>query len=162
MATQSEAFQKAVADSKKLTAKPTNDELLELYGTYSPRHTWRPLLLCIGDLFSGQRLTAAPNSALQGRHRRGHRLGPGPGHVRSQGEEYHVITATTQAQISSAKPPTLSHSTTRQPTLQATPRLLQELICLVKSRARPRRRHGRPRSTPASRLRRPRSATSSS
>lgn len=26
-------FDKAVADSKKLTAKPSNDELLELYGT---------------------------------------------------------------------------------------------------------------------------------
>lgn len=26
-------FDKAVADSKKLTSKPNNDELLELYGT---------------------------------------------------------------------------------------------------------------------------------
>lgn len=26
-------FDKAVADSKKLTSKPSNDELLELYGT---------------------------------------------------------------------------------------------------------------------------------
>ena len=29
---QSEAFEKAVADSKKLTSKPSNDDLLELYG----------------------------------------------------------------------------------------------------------------------------------
>jgi acyl-CoA-binding protein len=32
-APQSEAFQTAVVDSKKLTSKPSNDELLELYGT---------------------------------------------------------------------------------------------------------------------------------
>ncbi len=31
-AVQSEAFKKAVEDSKKLTSKPSNDELLELYG----------------------------------------------------------------------------------------------------------------------------------
>jgi diazepam-binding inhibitor (GABA receptor modulating acyl-CoA-binding protein) len=30
----SEAFQKAVVDSKKLTSKPGNDDLLELYGLY--------------------------------------------------------------------------------------------------------------------------------
>lgn len=29
---QTEAFQKAVVDSKKLTSKPSNDELLDLYG----------------------------------------------------------------------------------------------------------------------------------
>lgn len=29
---QSEAFKKAVVDSKKLTSKPTNEDLLELYG----------------------------------------------------------------------------------------------------------------------------------
>ncbi|KAI0132464.1 putative fatty acid binding protein [Xylariales sp. AK1849] len=34
MVAQSEAFQKAVADSKKLTSKPSNDDLLELYGLY--------------------------------------------------------------------------------------------------------------------------------
>ena len=33
---QSEAFQKAVADSKKLTSKPSNDDLLELYGAHLP------------------------------------------------------------------------------------------------------------------------------
>jgi diazepam-binding inhibitor (GABA receptor modulating acyl-CoA-binding protein) len=32
-APQSEAFKTAAADSKKLTSKPNNDELLELYGT---------------------------------------------------------------------------------------------------------------------------------
>jgi len=32
--TQSPAFQTAVADSKKLTSKPSNDDLLELYGLY--------------------------------------------------------------------------------------------------------------------------------
>lgn len=32
----SAAFQKAAEDSKKLTSKPNNDELLELYGTRSP------------------------------------------------------------------------------------------------------------------------------
>ena len=31
----SEAFQKAVVDSKKLVSKPSNDELLELYGASS-------------------------------------------------------------------------------------------------------------------------------
>ncbi|KAL2114307.1 hypothetical protein VUR80DRAFT_9529 [Thermomyces stellatus] len=30
----SAAFQKAAEDSKKLTSKPSNDELLELYGLY--------------------------------------------------------------------------------------------------------------------------------
>lgn len=30
---QTEAFQTAVVDSKKLTSKPDNDELLDLYGT---------------------------------------------------------------------------------------------------------------------------------
>jgi diazepam-binding inhibitor (GABA receptor modulating acyl-CoA-binding protein) len=29
---QSEAFQKAVVDSKKLTSKPSNEDLLEIYG----------------------------------------------------------------------------------------------------------------------------------
>jgi len=29
---QSEAFQQAVTDSKKLTSKPSNEDLLELYG----------------------------------------------------------------------------------------------------------------------------------
>ncbi|KAK1465434.1 acyl CoA binding protein [Colletotrichum cuscutae] len=33
-APQSEAFKQAVSDSKKLTSKPGNDELLELYGLY--------------------------------------------------------------------------------------------------------------------------------
>jgi diazepam-binding inhibitor (GABA receptor modulating acyl-CoA-binding protein) len=33
-APQSDAFKKAVDDSKKLTSKPSNDELLELYGTH--------------------------------------------------------------------------------------------------------------------------------
>ncbi|WYZ46357.1 hypothetical protein EsH8_IX_000582 [Colletotrichum jinshuiense] len=33
-APQSEAFKAAVVDSKKLTAKPNNDELLELYALY--------------------------------------------------------------------------------------------------------------------------------
>lgn len=33
----SEAFKQAVIDSKKLTAKPSNDELLELYGTSRPK-----------------------------------------------------------------------------------------------------------------------------
>jgi diazepam-binding inhibitor (GABA receptor modulating acyl-CoA-binding protein) len=32
MATQSEAFQKAATDSKKLTLKPNNEDLLEIYG----------------------------------------------------------------------------------------------------------------------------------
>ncbi|OAA58097.1 Acyl-CoA-binding protein, ACBP [Niveomyces insectorum RCEF 264] len=31
---QSEAFQKAVVDSKKLTSKPTNEELLDIYGLF--------------------------------------------------------------------------------------------------------------------------------
>ena len=36
-APQSEAFKTAVADSKKLTSKPSNDDLLELYGVFSQR-----------------------------------------------------------------------------------------------------------------------------
>ncbi|KAL2148510.1 hypothetical protein VTH82DRAFT_2064 [Thermothelomyces myriococcoides] len=34
MVAQSEAFQKATVDSKKLTAKPTNEELLDLYALF--------------------------------------------------------------------------------------------------------------------------------
>ena len=34
-APQSAAFQTAIADSKKLTSKPSNDELLDLYGASS-------------------------------------------------------------------------------------------------------------------------------
>ncbi|GAB1316678.1 hypothetical protein MFIFM68171_06888 [Madurella fahalii] len=34
MAAQSEAFRKAVIDSKKLTSKPSNDDLLEIYALY--------------------------------------------------------------------------------------------------------------------------------
>ncbi|KAK4130177.1 acyl-CoA-binding protein [Trichocladium antarcticum] len=33
-AAQTEAFQKAVVDSKKLTSKPSNDDLLEIYALY--------------------------------------------------------------------------------------------------------------------------------
>lgn len=35
-APQSDAFKKAVVDSHKLTSKPSNDDLLELYGTSRP------------------------------------------------------------------------------------------------------------------------------
>ncbi|KAK4109561.1 putative fatty acid binding protein [Canariomyces notabilis] len=45
---QSEAFQKAVVDSKKLTSKPSNEDLLEIYGLYK---------VAIGDDFSS---AAAP------------------------------------------------------------------------------------------------------
>lgn len=31
---QSEAFKQAVIDSKKLTSKPSNEDLLELYGAF--------------------------------------------------------------------------------------------------------------------------------
>lgn len=44
-APQSEAFKKAVVDSKKLTSKPSNDDLLALYGTprtASPMPPTRP------------------------------------------------------------------------------------------------------------------------
>ncbi|KAK3905555.1 putative fatty acid binding protein [Staphylotrichum tortipilum] len=34
MVAQSEAFQTAVVDSKKLTSKPSNDDLLEIYALY--------------------------------------------------------------------------------------------------------------------------------
>ena len=40
MVAQSEAFQKAVVDSKKLTSKPSNDDLLEIYGVSGPRHVF--------------------------------------------------------------------------------------------------------------------------
>lgn len=39
---QSEAFQTAVADSKKLTAKPDNDELLKLYGAQDQTNPLNP------------------------------------------------------------------------------------------------------------------------
>ncbi|KPM35598.1 hypothetical protein AK830_g10969 [Neonectria ditissima] len=39
MVAQSEAFQKAVEDSKKLTAKPNNEELLDLYGMHLSKPT---------------------------------------------------------------------------------------------------------------------------
>ncbi|KAF7547602.1 hypothetical protein G7046_g8953 [Stylonectria norvegica] len=61
---QSPAFQKAVADSKKLTSKPSNEDLLELYGTSSP---FPPLLPLSRSLIH--------RSPLQGRHRRGHLQG---------------------------------------------------------------------------------------
>lgn len=35
-------FDKAVADSKKLVSKPSNDELLQLYGMFAPRPRPRP------------------------------------------------------------------------------------------------------------------------
>jgi diazepam-binding inhibitor (GABA receptor modulating acyl-CoA-binding protein) len=35
-APQSDAFKKAVVDSKKLTSKPSNEDLLELYGELAP------------------------------------------------------------------------------------------------------------------------------
>lgn len=49
MVAKSPEFEKAVADSKKLTSKPSSDELLELYGTststppppLSPSHSRR-------------------------------------------------------------------------------------------------------------------------
>lgn len=42
--TQSEAFKKAVVDSKKLTSKPSNEDLLDLYGTSSPSVCYKDLL----------------------------------------------------------------------------------------------------------------------
>lgn len=42
MVAQNEAFQKAVADSKKLTSKPNNDDLLEIYGTSQTAVSRRP------------------------------------------------------------------------------------------------------------------------
>lgn len=38
------SFEKAVADSKKLTAKPSNEELLDLYGATQGRRGDRPPL----------------------------------------------------------------------------------------------------------------------
>jgi len=35
MVAQSEAFKKAIVDSKKLTSKPSTDDLLEIYGAQS-------------------------------------------------------------------------------------------------------------------------------
>jgi hypothetical protein len=51
---QSDAFKKAVVDSKKLTSKPSNEDLLELYGTLINRRSTRPFdprrsrLACFG------------------------------------------------------------------------------------------------------------------
>jgi len=41
-APQSEAFKKAVVDSKKLTSKPSNDDLLKIYGSRSPSPSLSP------------------------------------------------------------------------------------------------------------------------
>ena len=54
---QSEAFQKAVVDSKKLTSKPGNEELLDLYGTDI-------LSLLPGSSCSSPRLTSKSPAAL--------------------------------------------------------------------------------------------------
>ena len=57
----SSAFETAVADSKKLTAKPNTDELLEIYGE-CPRNQ-EPLILEKSALESCKRFppsTAAP------------------------------------------------------------------------------------------------------
>lgn len=42
---QSEAFQKAIVDSKKLLKKPSNEELLELYGKQHSSNSYLPSLL---------------------------------------------------------------------------------------------------------------------
>lgn len=36
------SFEKAIADSKKLTSKPSNEELLDLYGSLGPSHPASP------------------------------------------------------------------------------------------------------------------------
>lgn len=46
---QSDAFKKAVVDSKKLTAKPSNDELLDLYGRFLHHHPF-PLFPSLSPL----------------------------------------------------------------------------------------------------------------
>jgi hypothetical protein len=43
------AFETAVADSKKLTSKPSNDDLLELYGTLLSHTIYGALLTGIQD-----------------------------------------------------------------------------------------------------------------
>lgn len=62
---QSEAFKQAVIDSKKLTSKPSNDELLELYGKQSLRslhhHRNAVAYFCIFRSFSSCLLTGIPN-----------------------------------------------------------------------------------------------------
>ncbi|KFH40469.1 putative acyl-CoA-binding protein-like protein [Hapsidospora chrysogenum ATCC 11550] len=50
---QSEAFQTAVTDSKKLTAKPDNDELLKLYALYK---------VALGLLHTGKQGKAKKNA----------------------------------------------------------------------------------------------------
>lgn len=67
MATLSPAFQTAVVDSKKLLAKPDNEELLNLYGTF--------------PMISHLLHHLTPSSSLQDRLRRGHHQGSLPRHV---------------------------------------------------------------------------------
>jgi len=63
MSAQSEAFKAAVADSKKLTSKPSNEDLLEIYGS-PPTHPvqtpkpWAPSPLA--NEFSPQVSTRSP------------------------------------------------------------------------------------------------------
>ncbi|PNY23747.1 Acyl-CoA-binding protein 1 [Tolypocladium capitatum] len=58
-APQSEPFKKAVTDSKKLTSKPSNEDLLELYGTPAHRipEALAPALYKIG---TGEDIDKAP------------------------------------------------------------------------------------------------------
>lgn len=74
-------FDKAVQDSQKLTSKPTNEQLLELYGIYNPAShnpsTPPPSPRPQGDksgrlLLFGLTNKSYFNSTLQDRQGRGH------------------------------------------------------------------------------------------
>jgi hypothetical protein len=89
-APQSAAFKKAVEDSKKLTSKPSNDQLLDLYGmilttSFSPYSAVFWTLRVLLDLLLTWYLRP-PFRALQDLHWRGLFQGYRSWHVRSQGK----------------------------------------------------------------------------
>jgi len=73
-APQSEAFKTAAADSKKLTSKPNNEELLELYGTPNSATMSRIFrfkldvltVVCLGlyKVGCGEDITKAPSPGM--------------------------------------------------------------------------------------------------
>lgn len=58
----SAAFEKAVADSKKLTSKPSNDDLLEIYGASRPVTSHSHTLSCARSTIIKQPRTMLPIS----------------------------------------------------------------------------------------------------
>lgn len=61
------SFEKAIADSKKLTSKPSNEELLDLYGApgpsrpaYPPDHSTDSITAALFKIANGEDISKAP------------------------------------------------------------------------------------------------------